>query len=175
VTNDGLTGAKPRRRNIEMSDNGHGTDRHGAFRRYVGGLRCRPVMGAQAADPGPEDWRFDILRAGGGIVVAEVAGEIDLRTSGILRKRLFELGDAGFSRIIIDFDNVRFCDAGGLGVLVAAQNRLRDRGGAISLACVRPAQRRLLRIAGLEARFALYDSVAEAERAQDRPTRAPLG
>lgn len=163
-----------------MSDNGHDADRQSAVKRYSGGLRCRPVAGA-AADAGPEDWRFDILRASGGIAAAEVAGEIDLRTGGILRKRLFELGDAGFGRIVIDFDNVRFCDAAGLGVLVAAHNKLRGQGGAVSLARVRPAQRRLLRVAGLETLFTLYDSVSDAVSAQrsavrtrQKPNIAPL-
>jgi anti-sigma B factor antagonist len=156
-----------------MDENGQGNARQGILRRYAGGgLRCRPVAGAPA-DSGPEEWRFDILRAGGGVVVTEVTGEIDLRTGAILRKRLFELGDAGFARIVIDFDNVRFCDAAGLGALVAAQNRLRDRDGALALARVRPAQRRLLRVAGLDRRFVLYDSVPDAVRAQEDAARAP--
>jgi anti-anti-sigma factor len=173
-----------------MSDDGQRTGRQDAALRYAGSLRCRPLAGA-AADPGPEGWRFDILQAGAGVVVTEVAGEIDLRTVAILRKRLFELTDAGFAHIIIDFEHVRFCDAAGLGALVAAQNRLRAQGaggrggpgGAISLARVRPAQRRLLHVAGLGKAFALYDSVPDAVRAQRDPahdesrdrTRAPLG
>jgi hypothetical protein len=198
-----------------MSDDGQRTGRQDAALRHAGSLRCRPVPGA-TTDSGPEDWRFDILQAGAGVVVTEVAGEIDLRTVGILRKRLFELTDAGFERIIIDFENVRFCDAAGLGALVAAQNRLRARddgrgrdagagrpgqhgevgqpgqhgevgqpgqpgqpaeagqAGAISLARVRPAQRRLLYVAGLGKALALYDSVPEAVRAQRDPTTAPL-
>lgn len=179
--NDELTGAGPRWRHIDMSDDGQRTGRHEGALRYAGSLRCRPMVGA-AADPGPEDWRFDILQAGAGIVVTEVAGEIDLRTVGILRKRLLELTDAGFERIIIDFENVRFCDAAGLGALVAAQNRLRGLGaakggpaGAISLARVRPAQRRLLQVAGLDKAFVLYDSVPDAVRAQRDRTTAALG
>jgi hypothetical protein len=39
---------------------------------------------------------------------------------------------------------------------------------------VRPAQRRLLRVAGLDRAFALYDSVPDAVRAQQHPTTAPL-
>jgi anti-sigma B factor antagonist len=173
-----------------MSDDGQRTGRQDAALRYAGSLRCRPLAGAMA-DPGPEDWRFDILQAGAGIVVTEVAGEIDLRTVGILRKRLFELSDAGFARIIIDFEHVRFCDAAGLGALVAAQNRLRVQGdgqsdgrgaagmtgpgGTISLARVRPAQRRLLRVAGLDKAFALFDSVPDAVRAHRDQSGAPLG
>src|SRR4051812_3527755 len=95
VTNDELTGARPRWRLFDMSDDGQRTGRQDAALRYAGSLRCRPLAGA-AADPGPEGWRFDILQEGAGIVVTEVAGEIDLRTVGILRKRLFELTDAGF-------------------------------------------------------------------------------
>lgn len=177
-----------------MSDDGQRIGRQDAAVRYAGSLRCRPVPGT-TADPGPEGWRVDILQAGAGIVVTEVAGEIDLRTVEILRKRLFELIDAGFKRIIIDFENVRFCDAAGLGALVAAQNRLRARSdrrsgglggaasaaakagpaaGAISLTRMRPAQRRLLHVAGLGDAFALYDSVPEAVLAQQGPAAAHL-
>lgn len=157
------------------SEHGHGTGPTGTAMRHVGGMRCRSATGA-ATTPGPEaGWAYDILQVIGRTVVTEVAGEIDLRTGAILRKRLFELLDAGFGHIIIDFEKVRFCDAAGLGVLVAVHNRLRADGGSISLARVRPAQRRLLEVAGLGRVFALYDSVPGAVRGQERPTTASTG
>jgi anti-anti-sigma factor len=175
---------------------GLGPDRPGVGRRHSGAVRCHPAATAAtkqaqtatatqaqtatatavattaAAD---EDWRFDIAQTAGHTVVTEVAGEIDLRTGRGLRKRLLELADAGFGRIVIDFGEVRFCDASGLGVLVAVQNRLRPQGGHLVLARVRPAQRRLLRVAGLHGLFPLHDSVAAAVSAGQEPTAAPLG
>jgi anti-sigma B factor antagonist len=160
----------------EMScDYGQGTGLPDAQRRPLGGVRCRPTAVAERA-PAPEvEWRYDIVQVLDRLVVTEVAGEIDLRTGAILRKRLFELTDAGFGSIIIDFDGVRFCDAAGLGVLVAAQNRLRELGGSISLVGVRAQQRRLLQVAGLDRVFTLYDSVPQALRAHENPTTAPAG
>lgn len=152
---------------------GHGVGLPEPSGRHTGGVRCRPGAVEVTIPRVETDWCYDIVQVLDRAVVAEVAGEIDLRTGAILRKRLFELTDAGFGHIIIDFDGVRFCDAAGLGVLVAAQNRLRGQDGSISLARVRPAQRRLLRIAGLGRVFALYESVPDAVRAHEKPTTAP--
>jgi anti-anti-sigma factor len=164
---------------------GLGPERTGVGLRHSGTVRCHPVATAPAQTAtdaavaatatADEDWRFDIAQTAGRTVVTEVAGEIDLRTGRGLRKRLFELADAGFGRIVIDFAEVRFCDASGLGVLVAVQNRLRRQGGQLLLARVRPAQRRLLRVAGLNGLFPLHDSVAAAISAGREPTTAPLG
>lgn len=108
------------------------------------------------------------------MVVAEVAGEIDLRTAETLRTRLLGLADAGFGQIVVDFAQVRFCDATGLGILVAVRNRLRERDGDLRLTRVRPAQRRIFRITGLDRLFALHDSVEDAVRQAQRSTTSPL-
>lgn len=92
-------------------------------------------------------------RDGTSAVVA-VCGELDLHSAGELRGALRSLADAGHTRVVVDFSGVRFCDAAGLGALVAGNNRLRERGGgALSLIGVRPPQARLLRITGLDRLF----------------------
>jgi anti-anti-sigma factor len=108
------------------------------------------------------------------MVVAEVAGEIDLRTAETLRTRLLGLAEAGFGQIVVDFAQVRFCDATGLGALVAVRNRLRERGGDLRLARVRPAQRRIFHITGLDRLFALHDSVEGAVRQAQGSATSPL-
>ncbi|REF01216.1 STAS domain-containing protein [Thermomonospora umbrina] len=127
--------------------------------------RCRPSAGTPL--PAGDDAGLTVTVTGtpGGPLVAEVAGEIDLRTAGPLRARLIELGDdpaAVGGRLVVDFGGVRFCDATGLGALVGVHNHVLARGGEISLARVRPAQLRLLRVTGLDKVFPLYDTVAEA-------------
>lgn len=161
---------------------GHRPGGSGAGRRHPGAVHCRPAtvteitkVAAIAADARSDtEWRFDVVQTTGHTAVIEVTGEIDLRTGQILRTRLLELASAGFGRIIIDFVGVRFCDAAGLGVLVAVQNKLRPQGGRLVLARVRDAQRRLLRVAGLHHLFPLYDSVPDAVSADQKPTAAPL-
>jgi len=115
-------------------------------------------MPAEREQPG-----LDIaVRPHGDSVVAAISGEIDLNTADALRKKLRELDAAGHRSIVVDFSGVTFCDATGIGVLVAAHNRGSEHGGAISLAGVRPAQRRLLVITGLHNVFALHASVEDA-------------
>jgi anti-anti-sigma factor len=117
----------------------------------------------------------DVAARHGETVVVEVAGEIDLRTAEPLRTRLLGLVDAGFGSIVVDFEHVRFCDASGLGALVAVRNRLRGRGGDLRLARVRPPQRRIFRITGLDALFTLHDSVDGAVRKGQAPAAPSLG
>lgn len=94
--------------------------------------------------------------------MVEIVGEIDLHSVGELRTILLALADEGHSHIVADFSGVRFCDAAGLGTLVAVNNRVADRGGELRLTGVRPAQRRILRITRLDELFRLYDGVDDA-------------
>ncbi|MFC0040131.1 STAS domain-containing protein [Actinomadura rayongensis] len=104
-----------------------------------------------------------------GVVVASVSGEIDLHTADRLRARLIGLHAAGRRSVVVDFAGVPFCDAAGLGALVAAHNDVVARGGAIRLARMRPAQERLVRITGLHRLFPVHatldEAVAEATKA----------
>lgn len=102
-----------------------------------------------------------IARRDGPSAVVAVRGEIDLHTSGELRGTLTCLADAGHTRIVVDFSGVRFCDAAGLGALVAVNNRLRRRDGGLSLVGVRPPQRKILRITGLDELFRPRDPADE--------------
>ncbi|MEO5874211.1 MAG: STAS domain-containing protein, partial [Streptosporangiaceae bacterium] len=106
-----------------------------------------------------EDSR-SVLRVGlaglhGDTAVVTVAGEIDLRTAMTLRDHLTAVTQAGFGSIVVDFQHVRFCDASGLNALVSLGNRVQADGGGIWLAGVRPAQRRLFQVTGLDRRFPL--------------------
>jgi anti-anti-sigma factor len=132
--------------------------------------RAPGVHGVRA--PGPADpLTVEISRARGDTVVVAVSGEIDLRTADTLRSRLVAAHESGFDgglpgegarRVVVDFAAVPFCDAAGLGALVAARNRIVASGGEIALARVRPAQARLLRVTGLDRLFAVHRDVAGA-------------
>ncbi|MEW2359682.1 STAS domain-containing protein [Spirillospora sp. NPDC029432] len=155
-----------------MTDDGRAARRRA---RRAPDLRCRagaprPARGPAAAGPDGSAFRIEedggfgvaVLRAGGDTAVAAVYGEIDLRTADALRGRLIELHAAGHRNLVVDFAGVAFCDAAGLGALVAAHNRAAAAGGGVRLAGVRPPQRRLLRVTGLHRVFGLYDGVEDA-------------
>ncbi|MEU5995110.1 STAS domain-containing protein [Spirillospora sp. NPDC047418] len=143
-------------------------------------VRCRAGAGAPPAVPagGPvraaaADLAIEVARVRGGTAVVTVAGEIDLRTAGVLRDRLVELHGrlpgTGPRRLVADFTGVLFCDAAGLGALVAAHNQIAADGGEIVLAGVRPAQLRLLRITGLHRLFAIHAAADDVWAAPGPP------
>ncbi|WUI03686.1 STAS domain-containing protein [Spirillospora sp. NBC_00431] len=122
-------------------------------------------------DPGAAgELEVEITAVRGDTAVVAVTGEIDLRTADTLRARLVEARGEGPRRLVVDFTGVPFCDAAGLGALVAAHNRIAVSGGEIALARVRPAQRRLLRITGLDRLFTIHPDVAAALAEHDSST-----
>ncbi|MFG2006948.1 STAS domain-containing protein [Spirillospora sp. NPDC048911] len=130
-------------------------------------LRCRDselesAMGSGTAGEPLPGLRVTVVREDGELAVVAVSGEIDLHTADTLRTALRELDAAGRHRLVVDFSEVTFCDATGLGALVVAHNRAAEQGGAVRLAGLRPAQRRLLHISGLHRVLTLHGSVADA-------------
>jgi anti-sigma B factor antagonist len=103
-----------------------------------------------------------VVHRDSGSVVVEISGEVDVHTVGEMRTVLLALAAEGRINIVADFSRVRFCDAAGLGALVAVNNRVTEGGGSLRLTGVRPAQRRILRITRLDRLFRCYDSVEEA-------------
>ncbi|GAA3240395.1 STAS domain-containing protein [Actinocorallia longicatena] len=127
--------------------------------------RSEPMRsGAVRCHQAPEDRQLRVELSGlhGETAVVTVAGEIDLRSALVLRDHLTAVTEAGFGSIVIDFEYVLFCDASGLNALVALANKVRAQGGGVWLAGVRPAQRRLFQITGLDRRFPLCDRVEDA-------------
>jgi anti-sigma B factor antagonist len=128
--------------------------------------RAEPAVHFADPSAAPAEVEITALERRSGVLVVEVSGEIDLRTADRLRNRLLELGRdlmaAGGGSLVVDFDGVAFCDATGLGSLVAVANELRARGGRLRLARVRPAQQRLLLVTGLERLIPVHETVAEA-------------
>lgn len=143
----------------------------------AGAVRAVPDAAPGASGAHADDGlRIETARVAAGTAVVAVTGEIDLRTAGPLRDRLVEMHGrmpgAGPRRLVADFAAVPFCDAAGLGALVAAHNQISAAGGEIALAGVRPAQLRLLRITGLHRLFAIHRDVEAALSGQDSPTRS---
>jgi anti-anti-sigma factor len=122
-------------------------------------MRTDPVRCPEAAD---RELRVELAGLHGDTAVVTVAGEIDLRSALTFRDHLLAVAEAGFESIVIDFERVLFCDASGLGALVALGNRVRAAGGGVWLAGARPAQRRLFKITRLDRRFPLCERVEEA-------------
>lgn len=87
-----------------------------------------------------------------------LSGELDVASAGDLDAALCAQLAAGRRVIEIDAAGLRFCDAAGLGVLVAAQRGCQAIGGRLHLIAVPPAIARLLSITGLTGLLPRLDS-----------------
>ena len=68
----------------------------------------------------------------------------------------------GNLRIVADLERVEFMDSTGLGVLVGALRRLKERDGTLALACPQGPVLRVLDVTGLSKVFPVHETVDEA-------------
>ena len=115
-----------------------------------------------------------IVRREHGVVIVEVAGDIDISTVSGLREALFKL--VGTDRtLIVDLNRVTFIDSAGLGVLVSAYRRATERGGSLHAVCSRPHIRRLLWLTGVDRRIPLAATIDGALAFMPTSQDAPEG
>jgi anti-sigma B factor antagonist len=109
-----------------------------------------------------------------GVIVIEVGGEVELHSAQQLRDELVQACKAEQPRIVVDLSGVSFIDSSGLGVLVGALKRVRERG-MLSLACPQQRVRRVFEITGLTQVFPIYSRVEEAVAACSEASVAARG
>ncbi len=94
--------------------------------------------------------------------VVTLEGEIDVYTAPRLKDALVGALEGGCLDLIIDMGNVTFIDSSGLGVLVGALRRAKERSGAVRLVCTRDNILKIFRITGLDKVFPIFSNVKEA-------------
>ncbi|NDU71491.1 anti-sigma factor antagonist [Actinomadura sp. DSM 109109] len=81
-------------------------------------------------------------------------GELDIASSAAFGIELARLiGERG-PDVVVDVSGLTFCDARGLAALVAADELARRSGGTVTLTGPRPQMAKILRLTGLDRRFA---------------------
>lgn len=86
-----------------------------------------------------------------------VEGEVDIATAPLLREQLQTVIEDGATNVIVDLGGVGFIDSAGLGVLIGAVKRLKERGGELQLRGLQPAPRKVIEITGLHEVFTILD------------------
>ncbi|WP_162795098.1 STAS domain-containing protein [Nonomuraea lactucae] len=101
----------------------------------------------------------------GGVTVVRLSGELDIATAAELRLAMIEaVSAAGPPRVVIDVEAVDFCDSTGLSLIVAAMNGAEVAGGRMVLSGVRSRMARVLAMTGLDRRFEVHGTSADAVR-----------
>ncbi|MFN8035452.1 MAG: STAS domain-containing protein [Acidimicrobiia bacterium] len=89
----------------------------------------------------------------GGVPVVSLRGEVDVASSPDLRDCLYRTIARGTERVVVDLAGLTFIDSSGLGVLVGALKRIRERGGELELRGLHDPSRRVFEITGLTKLF----------------------
>lgn len=98
----------------------------------------------------------------GSVCTITLDGEVDVYTAPQLKEELVSLIQGGCSYLIIDMERVAFIDSSGLGVLVSALRRAREKDGAVRIVCKQESVLKIFRITGLDKVFPIFSDVAEA-------------
>jgi anti-sigma B factor antagonist len=101
-------------------------------------------------------------RSVGDWTVIDVEGEVDVFTAPKLREAIIGLLGDGKERLIVNLENVAFMDSTGLGVLVGGLKRVKERNGELAIAGAQGTVLRVLNVTGLNAVFAMRESVEAA-------------
>ncbi|WP_329550480.1 STAS domain-containing protein [Streptomyces sp. NBC_00696] len=88
-----------------------------------------------------------------GITVIELRGSIDLNNIPELQAHADTATARPGARVVMDLRPVEFLDCSTLGLLCRTRRRALERGGHLTLVCVRPWHLRILKAAGLHTLF----------------------
>ena len=92
--------------------------------------------------------------------VLTVGGDLDVVGAPDLRQAVVVAVADGARLIALDLSDLDFVDSFGIGAVVGALKRLRQRGGDLALVCLSSRIRRVFEICDLDRIIALHDSAA---------------
>lgn len=98
----------------------------------------------------------------GSVCTVRLDGEVDVYTAPQLKEELVSLIQGGCTHVIVDLEHVGFIDSSGLGVLVSALRRAREKDGAVRIVCTRESILKIFRITGLDKVFPIFSDAEEA-------------
>jgi anti-sigma B factor antagonist len=107
-----------------------------------------------------------------GVPVVTAPAEIDITTTEQLRAVLLDAASRGHTTVVVDMTRTRFCDSGGLHVLLRAHQLALADGGELRL--VLPADGPIPRIVTLMCLDRLIPSFTTLAEAIARPPAAPV-
>jgi len=112
----------------------------------------------------------------GNIVILQPDGNIDMRSSTDLERKVVELLDGGTRRLIVDFGSTEHLTSAGIRVLVMAGKRLDAADGGLVLCSLNEHVKSVFEVSGLTLYFRMVTSREEAiaqlhSESADKPSR----
>ena len=91
--------------------------------------------------------------------VLSLGGDLDVVGAPDLRAAVVGTVSDGCRRLVLDLSGLDFVDSFGIGAVVGALKRLRQRGGELELVCPSTRIRRVFEICDLDRIIVLHDSI----------------
>ena len=98
--------------------------------------------------------------------ILSVGGDLDVVGAPDLRQAVVAAVAGGSRLLVLDLSDLDFVDSFGIGAVVGALKRLRQRGGDLALVCPSPRIRRVFEICDLDRILALHDSIESVDTAE---------
>lgn len=98
----------------------------------------------------------------GAVTVLRLDGDLDEHGVDVLRTEMYNIINAGRSKIVMNLGSVRFISYMGVGVLVERLRKVRAMHGDVKLVSLNLYAERLFRMVGVSSLFETYDTESQA-------------
>ncbi|MGW5852513.1 STAS domain-containing protein [Streptomyces sp. NPDC055254] len=108
------------------------------------------------------DFRLTAQHTDGDLALAHIAGDLDIDTAPHLRTQALALIEQGHRHLILDLQDLTFCDSSGFNALVGILRCAKTADGTLVLAAVPDRLERMLDLTGLSALLPAHPTAAHA-------------
>ena len=104
----------------------------------------------------------DHTRKAGDVVVVEMSGRLDSRSSGEAGDRIVHIVQGEDRQILLNLQNVHYVSSAGLRIILLGSKLLQGNHGELKICCVEEAVKRVLETSGFDSLIRMYNTEAEA-------------
>ncbi|MEU3838798.1 STAS domain-containing protein [Streptomyces sp. NPDC028635] len=103
-----------------------------------------------------------VRHTGDRTAVVQVAGDLDLHTSPVLRAQAWTVVEQGTPHLVLDLAQVDYVDSTGLSTLIVLLQAAQEAGGSLRVASVPDRLMRMVTLTGISTLLPIHDTVADA-------------
>lgn len=105
------------------------------------------------------------------LIVLALRGELDIDCAPALQAEGLSIIESTCEHLLLELDGLLHIDSKGLGTFLEMRQRMRGKGGSVSIVCNNPSIRRLFRITNLERLFEFYENTEQFLQAHGESNR----